>query len=178
MTTEQAIEILPHAFDKVYRNNLRWFLNNVHWLSQEEIQDFLDQITEVKLIIDPVDPEEPVSVHSFDSTKGGPIKAVSYDYIGPGHLVLIFYIKNYDGSTEDFFEQLYESHKIQDWIHNTFIKYFGLDLFLDFADIVFAVKDSDTEEYIMEFVIEGNETNFHVIKSSGTKSWKVREQYF
>lgn len=177
MTTEQAIEILPQAFEKVYRNNLSWFLTKVHWQGTKETQEMLDQITNIELIIDPVDPEEPVRIHTFDNS-GEKLKAITYEYVGPGHLVLIFYVKDYDDSIEDFYLELYESHTIQDWIHHVFLKYFGLDLYMDFADIVLSVKDSETDEFITQFVIDGNETNVSYIKDGIGKSWKVIEQYF
>jgi len=172
MTTEQAVETLPQAFDNVYRKNLNWFGKNVHWETPEIIQNHVNNITKVELLIDPLHPEEPITISGYDKDDGG---MYCYDYVGPGHLALFFYVNDNESDIESFFEELYESHLIQDWLQETFLRYFGLDLFLDFADIILAVKESETDEHILEIIIDGNETNAHVIKDRGSNSWKLSE---
>ncbi|NDB80049.1 hypothetical protein EB155_09300 [archaeon] len=172
MTTQQATEILTPSFEKLYRKNLNWFVENIHWDPRETIQKYVNSITKVELLIDPVHPEEPITISGYDKDVGG---MYCYDYVGPGHLALFFYIDDYNPEIESFFNELYESHMTQDWLQETFLRYFGLDLFLDFADVILAVKKSDTDEYILEIIIDGNETNAHVIKERGSNSWKLIE---
>ena len=172
MTTQQATEILTPSFEKLYRKNLNWFVENIHWDPRETIQKYVNSITKVELLIDPVHPEEPITISGYDKDVGG---MYCYDYVGPGHLALFFYIDDYNPEIESFFNELYESHMTQDWLQETFLRYFGLDLFLDFADILFTLKDSETGEFIEQYVIEANETRPHAIKDSGTKSWKLIE---
>ncbi|NDB30372.1 hypothetical protein EB151_12605, partial [archaeon] len=82
MTTQQATEILTPSFEKLYRKNLNWFVENIHWDPRETIQKYVNSITKVELLIDPVHPEEPITISGYDKDVGG---MYCYDYVGPGH---------------------------------------------------------------------------------------------
>lgn len=173
MTTQQATETLTPTFNKLYRKRLNWFVDNVHWESPDKISELLSMITDITLTFDKPDPDPDfeIKVTGWDQET---LSDFTYVYDGPGHINLCFYT-NKNSEFEEFFEELYENHKLQDWINEGFLRYFGLDLYMDFADILFTLKDSETGEFIVQYVIEAYETRPHAIKDSGTKSWKLIE---
>ena len=115
----------------------------------------ISPIANMELDIDPVD---------------GDIVVGGWQYDGPGHLILDVYL-----NLDYILDYPIDHHMVArefliPWIQSSFLKYFGFDIFVDFADIV--IRFHTTDGAWDDYVVDAEETNVKPFYDNPPRYWK------
>tara|TARA_R110000772_G_scaffold187738_1_gene298884 strand:+ start:1377 stop:1901 length:525 start_codon:yes stop_codon:yes gene_type:complete len=128
-----------------------------------DLSEFLGHIKDMKLHVNPITPQEFLGVTKRLVVNG-------WEYVGPGDINLDVYfdVDHYSDLPIDHY--LVAQKVLIPWIQNSFLKYFGLNIFTDFADIVISFYDKHMD--YDEYDISVGETNTQLFYNNPPKYWK------
>tara|TARA_R110000772_G_C13239695_1_gene433586 strand:- start:14 stop:538 length:525 start_codon:yes stop_codon:yes gene_type:complete len=155
--TTELVSLLTNYFNKSWEKHLRNAPSDGGLVA--DLSEFFGHIKDMKL-----------SVHTITSKR---LVVDGWEYVGPGdiHLDIYFDVDHYGELPTDHY--LVAQKVFIPWLQNSFLKYFGLNIFTDFADIVvgFYDKHMDYDEYD----ISASKTNTRQFYDNPPKYWKEKK---
>lgn len=159
--TSELVSLLTNYFNKSWAKYLHNAPSDGDMVA--DLSDFLGHIKDMKLQVNPV------TGPTFSR-----LVVDGWEYVGPGDLNLNVYfdVDHYGDLPIDHY--LVAQEVLIPWIQNSFLKYFGLNIFTDFADIVigFYVGADAYDEYD----ISVSETNTKMFYANPPKYWRKTDK--
>ena len=127
-----------------------------------DLSDFLGHIKDMKLQVNPV------TGPTFSR-----LVVDGWEYVGPGDLNLNVYfdVDHYGDLPIDHY--LVAQNVLIPWLQKSFLKYYGFNIFTDFADIVISFYDKHMD--YDEYDISVSETNTKMFYANPPKYWKEKK---
>lgn len=145
-------------FNKEWKNNISNAPKDGNLVA--DLSGFIGLIRDMKLSVHPIDKKRLV-------VKG-------YEYVGPGDLNLDVYFSVDHLVNIPIDQYLVAGEVLIPWLQKSFLRYFGFDIYRDFADIVITFYDmqGDYDEY----VVDVKDTNVKSFYDNPPKYWKETDK--